>query len=107
MKIFGGVEGDRTPDLMTASHALSQLSYDPIKSGFEISNPAKIEFSENNRQRQVFTVLFAGKDRFALFQKCRHAFAFVFGRKANRKQINFAAQAFVQIRARGELDGFL
>ena len=25
----GGVEGDRTPDLMTASHALSQLSYDP------------------------------------------------------------------------------
>lgn len=26
---YGGVEGDRTPDLMTASHALSQLSYDP------------------------------------------------------------------------------
>ena len=26
---FGGAEGDRTPDLMTASHALSQLSYSP------------------------------------------------------------------------------
>lgn len=26
---INGVEGDRTPDLMTASHALSQLSYDP------------------------------------------------------------------------------
>ncbi len=28
---FGGAEGDRTPDLMTASHALSQLSYSPEK----------------------------------------------------------------------------
>jgi hypothetical protein len=28
---FGGAEGDRTPDLMTASHALSQLSYGPKK----------------------------------------------------------------------------
>jgi hypothetical protein len=27
--MFGGAEGDRTPDLMTASHALSQLSYGP------------------------------------------------------------------------------
>ena len=26
----GGAEGDRTPDLVTASHALSQLSYGPI-----------------------------------------------------------------------------
>ena len=25
----GGAEGARTPDLMTASHALSQLSYSP------------------------------------------------------------------------------
>lgn len=29
---FGGAEGDRTPDLMTASHALSQLSYSPVVS---------------------------------------------------------------------------
>jgi hypothetical protein len=27
---LGGAEGDRTPDLMTASHALSHLSYSPI-----------------------------------------------------------------------------
>ena len=31
--INGGAEGDRTPDLMTASHALSQLSYSPINEG--------------------------------------------------------------------------
>ena len=29
LKRIGGAEGDRTPDLMTASHALSQLSYGP------------------------------------------------------------------------------
>ena len=28
--LFGGAEGDRTPDLMLAKHALSQLSYSPI-----------------------------------------------------------------------------
>jgi hypothetical protein len=27
---IGGAEGDRTPDLMTASHALSHLSYSPL-----------------------------------------------------------------------------
>ena len=27
--VWSGAEGDRTPDLMTASHALSQLSYGP------------------------------------------------------------------------------
>ena len=27
---FGGAKGDRTPDLLTASQALSQLSYGPI-----------------------------------------------------------------------------
>ncbi len=27
--VFGGDEGDRTPDLMNAIHALSQLSYIP------------------------------------------------------------------------------
>ena len=29
LKVNGGAEGDRTLDLMTASHALSQLSYSP------------------------------------------------------------------------------
>ena len=28
---IGGAEGDRTPDLMTASHALSHLSYSPLE----------------------------------------------------------------------------
>ncbi|MDB5046835.1 MAG: hypothetical protein JWQ08_2885 [Deinococcus sp.] len=27
--LVGGVEGDRTPDLVIANDALSQLSYDP------------------------------------------------------------------------------
>ena len=30
-KQIGGAEGDRTPDLLTASQALSQLSYGPLK----------------------------------------------------------------------------
>ena len=29
-RLKSGAEGDRTPDLMTASHALSQLSYGPL-----------------------------------------------------------------------------
>jgi hypothetical protein len=32
--LIGGAEGARTPDLMTASHALSQLSYSPGKKEF-------------------------------------------------------------------------
>jgi transcriptional regulator with XRE-family HTH domain len=31
LEFIGGAEGDRTPDLMTASHALSQLSYGPLR----------------------------------------------------------------------------
>ena len=31
LKVNGGAEGDRTLDLMTASHALSQLSYSPYQ----------------------------------------------------------------------------
>ena len=30
----GGDEGDRTPDLLTASQALSQLSYAPVTGGY-------------------------------------------------------------------------
>ena len=30
----GGDEGDRTPDLLTASQALSQLSYAPVTRGY-------------------------------------------------------------------------
>ena len=31
---IGGDEGDRTPDLLTASQALSQLSYAPVTGGY-------------------------------------------------------------------------
>jgi hypothetical protein len=37
--LASGAEGDRTPDLMTASHALSQLSYSPDE-----------QFSNNQKQ---------------------------------------------------------
>ena len=33
LDLVGGAKGDRTPDLMTASHALSQLSYGPTRFG--------------------------------------------------------------------------
>jgi hypothetical protein len=33
---IGGAEGDRTPDLMNAIHALSQLSYGPVIFGQRI-----------------------------------------------------------------------
>jgi hypothetical protein len=39
VKVFGGVEGDRTPDLCNAIAALSQLSYDP-KVNYRIINYA-------------------------------------------------------------------
>ncbi len=29
-ELYGGAKGDRTPDLLTASQALSQLSYGPM-----------------------------------------------------------------------------
>jgi hypothetical protein len=38
LRNIGGAEGDRTPDLMTASHALSQLSYGPFCDGYCIVN---------------------------------------------------------------------
>ena len=40
--VFSGATGDRTPDLMTASHALSQLSYSPTStSGSAYSSAAR------------------------------------------------------------------
>lgn len=30
VRYYGGAKGDRTPDLLTASQALSQLSYGPM-----------------------------------------------------------------------------
>src|SRR5229473_3808652 len=47
------------------------------------------------------------KLRLPFFQKRLHAFIFVFAGKGEREEIDFAAQAFVKIRTRGELDSFL
>ncbi len=38
LAVYGGAEGARTPDLMTASHALSQLSYSPEKVKEQLTN---------------------------------------------------------------------
>src|SRR5216684_1747140 len=51
---IGGAEGDRTPDLMTASHALSQLSYGPV--WFSASFPGLMSLQAmNDRGEQVLT----------------------------------------------------
>ena len=44
---IGGDEGDRTPDLMNAIHALSQLSYVPMSISIpdQASKSANIEFN--------------------------------------------------------------
>ena len=46
----GGAEGDRTPDLMTASHALSQLSYGPNIEIVENCGQARVARALNERQ---------------------------------------------------------
>ncbi len=38
-KGFGGAKGSRTPDLLHAMQALSQLSYGPIRVGADFSAP--------------------------------------------------------------------
>jgi hypothetical protein len=38
---FGGAEGDRTPDLLIANEALSQLSYGPRQSATEFKFVAR------------------------------------------------------------------
>ena len=95
LKCFGGVEGDRTPDLMTASHALSQLSYDPILRIRNYQVRQKLNLAKITASVKSLLALFACENRFAFFQKRRYAFFFVFGRKTDGEQINFAAQAFV------------
>ena len=84
---------------MNAIHALSQLSYVPENFKLLILNSesAKTEFTENIGKRQVFRGLFAFEFGLALFEKRRDAFGFVFGRKTDGEQIDFAAQAFVEI----------
>ena len=49
----GGDEGDRTPDLLTASQALSQLSYAPVRSSTirELGRRCKDNFGKTFRGR--------------------------------------------------------
>ena len=49
----GGDEGDRTPDLLTASQALSQLSYAPVRRSTirELPRRCKDNFGKNFRRR--------------------------------------------------------
>ena len=69
---FGGDKRDRTADLMTASHALSQLSYTPI--GENYSNRLR-------RKLQVFSLKFLNKsgrgERLAFWQKKRARFCVI------------------------------
>ena len=47
----GGDEGDRTPDLLTASQALSQLSYAPVQTSTirELGRRCKDNFGKTSR----------------------------------------------------------
>lgn len=51
----GGDEGDRTPDLLTASQALSQLSYAPVRRSTirELPRRCKDNFGKTFRRRQL------------------------------------------------------
>ena len=53
---FGGAGGIRTPDLIIANDALSQLSYSPE---LRLVNPTTLEFPETelNSCRELFVVL--------------------------------------------------
>ena len=92
---FGGDEGDRTPDLMNAIHALSQLSYVP-------------EYRTTIRTPQMPNAYYplsvigcllslALELRFTLFEKCAYAFFFVLGRETYRKKVDLTAETFVEI----------
>ena len=49
----GGDEGDRTPDLLTASQALSQLSYAPVRKVLYGNSPADARTILENILRRV------------------------------------------------------
>ena len=55
-KLFGGDKRDRTADLMTASHALSQLSYTPIGESYSNRFRRKMQvFSRENLKITAMT----------------------------------------------------
>jgi hypothetical protein len=77
---IGGVEGDRTPDLMNAIHALSQLSYDPNWLFRRDGRTLNLSKSTGSVKR-----LPALEFRLSFLEKRRNAFFLVLGRKADRK----------------------
>ncbi len=152
IEFIGGDEGDRTPDLMNAIHALSQLSYVPVAIldwGFWIparsnrrnlnlakyalrvkgirckvqsakcrAHSAKLKVDSSKVKWTVHcslcvlhfalcTDLSPFEFRLALLEKCADAFLFVVGREADREKVDLAAEAFVEVRSRCELDGLL
>ena len=69
--MIGGAEGDRTPDLMTASHALSQLSYGPKGVGGRRERPMQTSLafcveSSNRQVTRISPALDEGNQRAAL-----------------------------------------
>jgi hypothetical protein len=48
--VFGGAEGDRTPDLVIANDALSQLSYCPTAGGCLADWPEIVKRAAGNGQ---------------------------------------------------------
>ena len=72
-KLFGGDKRDRTADLMTASHALSQLSYTPI--GESYSNRFRRKMQVFSRENLKITAMTENTVRAAAFwQKNRVRF---------------------------------
>ena len=73
----GGDEGDRTPDLLTASQALSQLSYAPVRRSTirELGRRCKDNFGKSfapaPRRRNPAADADAGPGRDALFMTSR------------------------------------
>ncbi len=55
LRIRGGDKGDRTPDLMTASHALSQLSYIPVR--WCVSNYSRAEIHVKQSFKKILRLL--------------------------------------------------
>lgn len=49
------------------------------------------------RARETRAYLLPFEIRFALFEECADAFVFVFARKTEREQIDFATQPFVEV----------
>lgn len=69
---YGGAEGIRTPDLLTASQALSQLSYSPT-SGLFILQKDVITVKNINCLQHIFylnfIILFSNKNLTHIFKR--------------------------------------